>query len=249
VNIAVVVPVSRGDRVPAILAGFRSQKHESKRLVLVLNGPARAADVPELTRDATVLRVEGGTPARARNAGLDWLRGERAETVAFWDDDDAYLPGYLTEVSECLGANPGAVCGKFVRYVRFDDGLYYTLGRQDGFLGGTISAWVEGLPPIPDLPLNEDREWCFAMRDAGRQLVATSGKNYIYNRRSGSHAWHSNKAQLLRVYGPAVSLGRADDAIAADYPRPPVNLIPRPTLEEMGEAMLEDLCRRVDGPN
>jgi glycosyltransferase involved in cell wall biosynthesis len=249
VNIAVVVPVSRADCLSAILAGFRSQTHEGKRLVLVLNGPAREAEVPEMPREAIVLRVEGGTPARARNAGLDWLRGERAEGVTFWDDDDAYLPGYLAEVSECLGANPGAVCGKFVRYVRFDDGLYYALGRQDGFLGGTISARVNGLQPIPDLPLNEDREWCFAMRRAGRRLIATSGKHYVYNRRSGPHAWHSNKAQLLRVYGPAVSLGHADDAVAADYPRPPLNLIPRPTLEEMGEAMLEDLCRRVDGPN
>lgn len=242
-KIGVVVPVARTERLSGVIANFRAQEHGDRRLVLVLNGPARHSLVPQLSPGSHVLRVEGGTPARARNAGLGWLRSTDAELAAFWDDDDYYAPAYLGEAVETLRDEPGRVCGKFVRFVRHSGVVHYMLSRQDGFLGGTICGWTQHLSDIPDLPVNEDREWCFAMRRAGVPLVSSSPLHYLYNRTPGQHAWHASPMQCLAQFGPALSLGDAPDSVVHQLPSS-FEFVPRPSIEEIGQDMLRAMCER-----
>jgi hypothetical protein len=245
VTIGVVVPVTRPRRLPGIIGNFSAQTHEDRQLVLVLNGPARHVETPPLPSQCLALRVEGGTPARARNAGLDWLRVNGVELAAFWDDDDYYGPGYLAEAVALLRQERGRVCGKYVRFVRHDWAVHYMLSRQDGFLGGTICGWTQHLPDIPDLPLNEDREWCFAMRRTGISLISSGPLNYLYNRTAGAHAWHASPMQCLAQFGPALSLGDAPDSVVHELPDT-FDFIPRPSLHDIGVDMLRALEARAN---
>src|SRR3954464_755411 len=140
-KVGVVAAVSRPERVERIIELFAAQAWRDAELVLCLNGPAS-----DVTPSAgTALVCEGGTPARPRNAGLAYLRSRSIPLASFWDDDDYYGPGYLAELAAALHRRPGRVTGKGVRFVRFQDGLYYCLAPQTEFLGGTISGWVGSL--------------------------------------------------------------------------------------------------------
>jgi hypothetical protein len=236
-TIAVVAAVSRQQRIARIVEMFATQTHARRRLILVLNGCAQHAGVEG---DFDVKRCVGGYPARARNHGLDALRESGcAELVSFWDDDDYYAPDYLAEAAAALAGNTRRVVGKGVRYVRFDDGVYYCLGRQDSFLGGTISGWVDSLPPVPDLPLAEDRRWCEEMRSAGFELRELSGLHYLYERRGEGHAWHGTKTQALHCFGPALAMGAVRDDVVTSAPSG--RLISRPTEDDIASELAANL--------
>lgn len=240
-KIGVVAAVSRPERVERIVELFTMQTWRDAELVLCLNGAA--SDVRPSA--GTSLVCEGGTPARPRNAGLAYLRERGIVIATFWDDDDYYGPGYLAEVNSKLHLQPERVTGKGVRFVRFQDGLYYCLAPQTDFLGGTISGWVNSLPPIPDLPSHEDFEWCEIMRDAGLELQALSAQHYVYNRLPGRHAWHSTKVQTLHTYGPALYFGDAGDALAdAALEHHRAKIVPRPTLQDVTAELLARVTAR-----
>jgi hypothetical protein len=226
--VTVVASVSRPGRIDFVLANFERQT-QAAHLLLALNGAARDASV--YAGPWTLLRCEGGTPARPRNAGLDWVKANSAGMVSFWDDDDYYGPGYLSEVAEALRGHPRRVVGKVIRFVEFDDGVWLFLRRQGtAFLGGTMAGWASELPPIPDLPCHEDHEWCRLLERDGFELKALSGAHYIYNRKSGGHAWDATRTQMLHCYGPAISS-------EGGY-------VPRTTVPEVESEMLQSLLSR-----
>lgn len=234
-SIGVVAAVSRPERIPSVIAAFERQRHENKRLLLCLNGPARDAAA---TGDCA-LRCEGGTPARPRNAGLAQFQREGSDIVCFWDDDDYYGPGYLGETVAELSGSRRRVVGKHARFTRFDSGLYYLLGAQDSFLGGTMAGWANELPPVPDLPRDEDRVWCQELARAGFDLRNLTARHYVYNRCSGEHAWNTTKTQMLHAYGPALCFGSADDAIVDGQLRDTsAEFVARPSFDDVSAELL-----------
>jgi hypothetical protein len=241
-TVTVVASVSRASCLAGVIENFNRQQHPA-HLIIVLNGPAREHEVDPSPR-MTVLRVEGGAPARARNPGLAFAQERRAGMVAFWDDDDYYGPGYLTEVAESLRDHPRRVVGKVVRYVEFDDGVYLFMRKQGGmFLGGTVAGWASGLPPFPDLPCHEDHEWCRLLEKLGFELHPLSGLHYLYNRKAAPHAWQATRTQMLACYGPAFVCGPACSGIAAA----PVKLggyVPCATLDEVEKEFVALLLAR-----
>lgn len=216
-----------------MLANFERQTQPAE-LLLVLNGAARQLETP-LDARITGLYCEGGSPARARNSGLEFVQMSGGGMVAFWDDDDAYGPGYLAEVVEALRGHRRRVVGKVVRQVEFDDGPVLFLRRQgSAFLGGTMAGWAEELPPIPDLPCHEDHEWCRLLERDGFELVTLSGAHYVYNRKAGKHAWGSTRTQMLYCYGPALA--------AREY-------LPRASVQDVEREMVEALLARPADPS
>lgn len=240
-KLSMVAAVSRPDRIAGAVANFQRQTTPA-HLVLVLNARAQHAEVP--AGDWTVLRCEGGTPARPRNLGLEWVAQNLGGIVAFWDDDDYYGPGYLAEVRAALDGHPRRVVGKVVRFAEFDDGVWLFAGKQGpAFLGGTMAGWAEELPPIPDLPRDEDHEWCKQLVVEGFELHPTSGQHYLYNRKSGRHAWTSTRTQMLHCYGPAFALGRVPASIV-DRPLSYGDFAPRATIEDVERDLVERLLAR-----
>ena len=248
-EITVIAAVSRADRVAALLNSFARQTYSPRAMLLVLNGPAQHAALPELLPDNVgALRIDGGNPARARNAGLAHVRGTDCPLVSFWDDDDCYRPGYLSEVVGAIGEHEGAVSGKFVRWVLFDDGLYLLQGKQDTFLGGTISGWARHLPDIPDMPRDEDRQWCLRLAAAGARMVPLSARHYIYDRRGSSHAWVATRLQAVAAFGPALRFDiPADIDDPGDVDLSAGALAPVPSLDELGAELLARLASRPFG--
>lgn len=244
-TVAVVAAVSRPERTSHVIEHFARQGYPDRRLLLCLNGAAQNASVETEDERVTVLRCEGGTPARPRNMGLEAAREAQHALVAFWDDDDYYGPGYLTELVSALEENTNRVVGKHARFTRYDDGLYYLFGGQDSFLGGTIGAWVENLSLIPDLPRDEDRVWCEELTAAGYELAPLSARHFVYNRTSGPHAWQSTKLQMLYSYGPALVFGDvADSIVDGDFAKSSADFVARPTDDVIAEELLSNLLSR-----
>lgn len=232
------MPISRPACVQHTLANFARQETCS-RLILVLNGPAQQAVVPPGSWE--VLRCVGGTPARARNAGLERAK-ELGGPVIFWDDDDYYGSGYVTEALEQLEGNPRRVLGKPVRFVEFDDGIFLFLGRQGvSFLGGTMAGWAEELPAIPDLACGEDLEWCRLLLQLGFELRSTGGRHYLYNRKRGiKHAWNGTLVQMLYCYGPALNLGMAGSEVVDGKVATGI-YCPRASIEDIEYELIQQL--------
>lgn len=201
----VVTPLSRADDAGNVLANFRRQRHRNKRLIVAENGCAVGA-----TRGLTGVHARLTTPptaAAAKNAALLALAQERC-MVAFFDSDDYYAPGYLSEAVCALRGRP--VVGKNIHYVRYSDGLYYYRQRADRACrsaellhGATISLWLQYAFPFPAMAVGEDYAWCLKARLRGLALYATSERNYIYNRVGAGHAWDVSEAVAKYGYGAA----------------------------------------------
>jgi glycosyltransferase involved in cell wall biosynthesis len=57
-------------------------------------------------QDTFIKRTGTPGPAESRNVGLEMVRGE---AVIFLDDDDTFLPGYLTRAHQAVREHPGRV--------------------------------------------------------------------------------------------------------------------------------------------
>ena len=108
---------------------------------------ASASDVPVRYVDASALPTKG--PSASRNRGATAASGD---TLAFLDDDDIWLPGYLARALTTLDAEPDRCC--VITWCRRVRG-----GRR--FPGAHID-------PIADLS-GQARYWCFGI--SGSNLI------------------------------------------------------------------------------
>jgi len=106
--VSVVVPTrDRPSELSEALASIFDQSFRDLEVIVVDDG-SRAAIEPLDPRAGSSLRVSRLEPARgaaaARNHGVSCARGRY---VAFLDDDDRWLPGYLEQQVEVLQATDG----------------------------------------------------------------------------------------------------------------------------------------------
>jgi hypothetical protein len=79
------------------------------------------------------------------------------------------------------------------------------------------------------------------LQAAGFGVGPVSSLHYLYNRRTGAHAWRSSQVQTLHVYGPAFRLGDVDDSVVDSPPPKDGWWLPKPSLVDIEHDMLERL--------
>ncbi len=93
--VSVLIPLH--ERVREVQSAIRSiLQQEEERLEIIVVDDGSEHDPTQILQAidprVRVYRQEQGGPARARNAGIAWARGE---FIAFCDSDDVWLPGKL----------------------------------------------------------------------------------------------------------------------------------------------------------
>ena len=219
-QITVIAPLSRPERAARVVEQFAAQRYADKRLWIVENGTGIGAlRTQGLSADRVL--TSGRAASLARNTALDELKRNGGGYWSSWDDDDEYLPDYLSEVCEC--STRAEVTGKEPHFVSYDDEhlFFFHAGREQRFTercqGGTLSGWAENALPFPDLRLAEDLRWCEAMRKAGARIWSRGIHHYIYRRTStGTHATGQQSIELM-IYtqGRGLYLGPVDRAIVS----------------------------------
>jgi len=214
----VIVPFSRPENLPRVLANFARQKFPFKKLVLVANGSAkRLSDgaAPLASWDKLLLTSDAHQ-SDAKNIALHEIRKRGGGFTVVMDDDDWYGPQFLTEV---VGyARTFDVIGKARHFVSVDGGLWLCSREQRGhkqswLTGGTIACWAENSPDYPRVSYGEDAEFCTRAERHGMRIFGTDVYHYLYRRESASsHAWNisSEDLRLHESAKRALDLGAVD---------------------------------------
>jgi glycosyltransferase involved in cell wall biosynthesis len=122
--ISVVTPAYNAQRyLESAVRSVLGQKYGTFEYFIVDDGStddtlAVAHRLERLDRRVTVLSVDHGGSARARNAGIKAARGE---FVAFLDADDTWEPDFLEVMNGVLSAGPGRTRAVFCRSRVFHD--------------------------------------------------------------------------------------------------------------------------------
>jgi len=218
--ITVIVPLSRPELAEHVVDQFARQSHPDKRLWIVENGRGIGAMQRQMLWADRVLS-SGQAASLARNTALDELKRSGGGYWCSWDDDDEYLPKYLSEVAAC--SSRAEVTGKEPHFVSYDDEhlFFFHAGRDSRFTercqGGTLSGWAETALPFPQLRLGEDLRWCEAMRKVGARIWSRGIHHYLYRRRSAGPHQHATGRQTIEMMiytqGRGMYLGPVDPRV------------------------------------
>lgn len=211
----VIIGRNEGSRLVRGLASVA----KADRVVYVDSGSTDGSQTAAEAAGAEVVALDMGQPftaARARNAGLERLRGSgvKPELVQFMDGDCELQPGWLPAARSFLDAHPavGVVFGR--RRERFPDATLYNrlcdwewdrpLGEAlacggDALMRMTALDAVKGYNPA--LIAGEEPEMCVRLRAAGWKIwrineemtlhdaaMTRLGQFWSRARRAG-HAW------------------------------------------------------------
>ncbi|WP_207101603.1 glycosyltransferase family 2 protein [Paracoccus shandongensis] len=126
---AVAIGRNEGQRLVRCLDSLRAAGF--RRIVYVDSGSTDGSIATAEARGAVVVRLDMATPftaARARNAGVAALPGDRADYVQFIDGDCVLDPGWLPQAARFLAENPDAAvaCGR-LREIAPEASLYNRL--------------------------------------------------------------------------------------------------------------------------
>jgi hypothetical protein len=151
--------------------------------------------------------LERGQVGAARNAGLEIALMLGAEQIAFFDDDDHYLPGYLKTIEE--SSKPFRIVGSRPHHVIDDDGTFATTFPDEGagpvewLNGGTLSFEAEIAKRLrfPITPFGEDVIFCRLAKELGFEVWDIGPGHFVYERRSqGEHAWKRDARKHLSAF-------------------------------------------------
>lgn len=181
---AVAIGRNEGQRLVRCLdsllaAGFR-------QIVYVDSGSTDRSIAEAEARGVTVVRLDLLTPftaARARNAGVAALQGERADYIQFIDGDCILDPGWLPQAARFLKDTPTAAiaCGRLREiapeaslYNRLIDHEWDTPIGQTKACGGIALMKSEAFHAAggfnPALIAGEEPELCLRLRQVGWQI-------------------------------------------------------------------------------
>lgn len=181
---AVVIGRNEGARLIACLDALQGQV---ARVIYVDSGSTDGSQDAARARGADVVALDMDQPftaARARNAGLDRLRGQGAPRyVQFLDGDCRLQPGWIATARDFLEAHPKAAvaCGR--RREEFPDASLYnwlidaewdTPVGEVRACGGDALMRMEALDAVggynPALIAGEEPELCLRLRQQGWQV-------------------------------------------------------------------------------
>lgn len=180
---AVVIGRNEGARLVACLAALQNRV---RRLVYVDSGSTDGSLEAARAAGAEVIRLDLSRPftaARARNAGLDHLRGDGADYVQLIDGDCAVDPGWLAHAADFLDRHPHAAvaCGRRRErhpeasvYNRLCDWEWNTPPGPATACGGDALMRRAALEEVggfdPALIAGEEPELCLRLRRAGWEI-------------------------------------------------------------------------------
>jgi glycosyltransferase involved in cell wall biosynthesis len=106
--VSVIVPIYNGARfIAEALDSIAAQDYGAIEVIVVDNGSTDDGPRIAVARGVTLLHQEQRGAGAARNAGLEFARGE---IVAFLDQDDLWLPAKMCRQVELLTAHPDSIC-------------------------------------------------------------------------------------------------------------------------------------------
>lgn len=157
-----------------------------RQIVYVDSGSTDRSIMEAEARGATVVRLDLSIPftaARARNAGVAALGGDRPNYIQFIDGDCVLDPGWVAQASGFLQETPQAAvaCGRLREiapeaslYNRLIDHEWNTPIGQTKACGGIammrMKAFEEAGGFNPALIAGEEPELCLRLRQAGWQI-------------------------------------------------------------------------------
>jgi hypothetical protein len=217
-----IVPLSRPDCVPEVLAGFARQTHQAKRLVLAVNGP-HAGECMTALEDSTawVIRTPPGKPAALNHA----LALVGPGLVAIRDDDDIQLPGDLEECEAAMRETGASIVSRHKHWVwdRKVDQLWllgehraHQWGNDQVSGGSLLFRNAPGLPEFPDIRVGESMIWAKRMIERGARVWRPSINHQVFVRGRSDHLFESPdaiaiyaKAPKARLYGKPAAVHQA----------------------------------------
>ncbi len=201
---SVIVPTcNRLEKLRRALSSLERQSFTDYELLLVDDGSVDGTrdyvasgrltcDFPGLLQLRTLRNNRGAGAGKARNQALELAKGE---LIAFLDDDDEWLPGYLHEQAARLDRNPSAsAC--VARHLEFDargrirepdlevlleydSPLIYLLTESFVHSMSVLAARRSAFEEIgllnPGFSITHDWEWCSRLLLAGKTLLPPAG--------------------------------------------------------------------------
>lgn len=155
-KVSVIMPVYNGERfIEQAIDSLLAQNFQDWELVVVDDG---STDSTPLILDRyadtriRVIRQENGGEARARNTGLDHMRGEY---MAFLDADDIYFQNALEDLSSFLDNNPhfGVVFSDGYIFDQNDNQLMRLTDVRPGIFTGDILNPLVISPSVITVPV------------------------------------------------------------------------------------------------
>ena len=210
--IAVIIPtMQRPARLWAALQSVGEQSYPAVEAVVVNDGGAPVEAVVEhyrqqFQRPITYLALgTNGGLANARNQGIALTS---APWIAFLDDDDRFTPDHLARLAAVLAADPSAVLayedvlievesgtdqalvGQLVATCRFGRPYDRTTFDQDDFIPPSTmvlrrAGWAAAGGFDPVIPMCEDWDFLFRLRDYGRFAYVSGAIGAYYSLRVG----------------------------------------------------------------
>lgn len=217
-KVTVVIPTrDRPAALHSCLVAVRAQQDVTLDLVVVDDGSANRAAVAEVAEQfgARLVRLEGGGPAAARNAGI---AATNADQILMLDDDCVPQPGWAAALlAAAANASRLVVAGTVLQppaattWLRASERIARQSEAASGFFRTlNLSCHRELLVQIPfdetfPAAAGEDRDWCVRAARAGATFIRAPAAAVEHRADLSARAFFR---QQLR-YGRAVHLLRS----------------------------------------
>lgn len=209
-SVSLIIPTRRPEQLDHVLGFVSAQSWTRRQLVLVPHGFEPPADLgaraAELGIDLVVRPADASiTLGACLNLGLDAADGD---LVAKLDDDNLYLPHYLTDLVRAHGYAQADVVGKWAHFVHLEQSdatllrfAEHECRYTDLVQGGTILTSRERAREVrfPDLPRAVDTNFLRSIHAGGGKVYAADRFNFVSVRRAaGGHTWSISDTDILR---------------------------------------------------
>jgi spore maturation protein CgeB len=211
-TVSAIVPTIRPGQLDHVLRQVGTQTWPHLQLVLVLHGIDVPPDLEARARDAgvtdlVVRRADADvTLGAALNLGVQAADGQ---LVAKLDDDNLYLPDYLTDLVRALDYSGADVAGKWAHFVHLEASRLNLLRFAehehrftDLVQGGTLLTGRDLAAELrfEDLPRRVDTTFLHKVRRGGGTVYSADRFNFVSVRRAdpAGHTWHVTERDLLR---------------------------------------------------
>ncbi|MDY6049511.1 MAG: glycosyltransferase family A protein [Corynebacterium sp.] len=214
--ISVICSTNKPDQLAHLLSQFGQQTYPNRELIVATHGFTVTEEEQHGLLGHTAGSLGTEIPVRFIAAPSEWTLGQclnmlvgngQGEVIAKFDDDDFYLPNYLTDQVKALQITGADVVGKATCYY-FVESFNAIARRRPGeehhygtyVKGSTLMARMELFHqfPFPAQSIGEDTQFLKDVHRAGKMIYSTDRFNYLAVRAEpGAHTWHIDDAQLL----------------------------------------------------
>ena len=180
----ILAPLHRPEDAPNLAANIDRQRVWAD-VIVVENG----LGIGSYKGRGKVLQVESKGVGAARNACIEAAREDGQECFIFFDADDYYGRGYVSNCLAFLQTHNVVAAGRSQGWTMLSDGLY-RFDHVETMLpsGGTLIGIIADALPFPeDVLIGEDHAWWQAMIKAGKSVALTGDQqDYCYVRHSNN---------------------------------------------------------------